>query len=52
MSDDTVNLTLGDGSFSRYIKSLDLGEMVRYDYVPDFQSALYAPESLASLMKE
>lgn len=52
MSDDTVNLTLGDGSFSRYIKSLDLGEMVRYDYVPDFQSALHAPESLASLMKE
>lgn len=52
MSDDTVNLTLGNGSFSRYIKSLDLGEMVRYDYVPDFQSALYAPESLASLMKE
>ncbi|AZT83883.1 acetoacetate decarboxylase (ADC) [Marinobacter sp. NP-4(2019)] len=52
MSDDTVNLTLGDGGFSRYIKSLDLGEMVRYDYVPDFQSALYAPESLASLIKE
>lgn len=52
MSDDTVTLTLGDGSFSRYIKSLDLGEMVRYDYVPDFQSALYAPESLASLITE
>lgn len=49
MSDDTVNLTLGDGSFSRYIKSLDLGEMVRYDYVPDFQSALYAPKPLTSL---
>ncbi|WP_417531479.1 acetoacetate decarboxylase (ADC) [Marinobacter lipolyticus] len=49
MSDDTVNLTLGDGSFSRYIKSLDLGDMVRYDYVPDFQSALYAPKPLTSL---
>ena len=52
MSDETVNLILGDGSFSRYIKSLDLGEMVRYDYVPDFQSALYAPEPLASLITE
>ena len=52
MDDDKVKLSLGDGSFSQYIKSLDLGEMVRYDYVPDFQSALYAPEKLASMLAE
>lgn len=52
MSDDTVQLTLGEGSFSRYIQSLDLGEMVRYDYVPDFQSALYAPEPLQALAQQ
>lgn len=49
MDDDAVNLTLGDGEFSDFIRSLDLGEMVRYDYVPSFQSALYAPEPLASI---
>ena len=49
MDDDAVTLTLGEGSFSEYMKSLDLGEMVRYDYVPDFQSALYAPKPLAQL---
>ena len=52
MDDDKVKLSLGDGSFSQYIKSLDLGEMVRYDYVPDFQSALYAPEKLTSMLAE
>lgn len=52
MDDDKVKLSLGDGSFSQYIKSLNLGEMVRYDYVPDFQSALYAPEKLASMLSE
>lgn len=52
MDDDKVKLSLGDGSFSQYIKSLDLGEMVRYDYVPDFQSALYAPEPLESMLAE
>lgn len=52
MDDDAVTLTLGDGSFSEYMKSLDLGEMVRYDYVPDFQSALYSPKPLASLLAE
>ena len=49
MSDDAVKLTLGDGEFSTFLRSLDLGEMVRYDYVPSFQSALYAPKPLASL---
>lgn len=52
MDDDAVNLTLGDGEFSRYIKSLDLGEMVRYDYVPSFQSALYAPKPLTAMLAE
>lgn len=45
-------MTLGSGSFSLYIKSLDLGEMVRYDYVPDFQSALYAHQQLTSMLSE
>ncbi|MBD9415306.1 acetoacetate decarboxylase (ADC) [Pseudomonas sp. PDM16] len=48
-SEDTVKLTLGDGSLSTYIKSLDLGEMMKYEYVPEFQSALYAPAPLASM---
>lgn len=51
-SDDTVNLTLTDGSLSRYIKSLDLGSVVKYEYVPDFQSALYAPKPLSSMLQK
>lgn len=46
---DAVKLTLGDGSFASYIKALKLGKMLKYEYVPDFQSALYAPRPLASL---
>ncbi|KIO35535.1 hypothetical protein DB48_15985 [Shewanella sp. cp20] len=46
MDDDAIKLTLSDGSFSEYIRSLDLGEMVKYEYVPDFQSALYTPKPL------
>lgn len=49
MSDSAVTLTLGDGPFSRFIRSLKPGAMVRYEYVPDFQSALYAPAPLASM---
>jgi hypothetical protein len=45
-SADAVNLTLTDGSLSRLIKSLELGKMVKYEYVPDFQAALYAPKPL------
>lgn len=45
-SQDSVNLKLSDGSFSTFIKSLDLGRMVQYQYVPNFQMALYAPEPL------
>lgn len=47
-SEDSVKLTLGDGSLSTYIKSLKLGKMLKYDYVPEFQSALYAPRLLQS----
>lgn len=46
MDDDAIQLTLSDGSLSEYIRSLDLGEMVKYEYVPDFQSALYTPKPL------
>ena len=49
---DDVNLKLTDGSFSRFIKSLQLGDMVRYDYVPDFQGALFAPEPIASMLDD
>lgn len=44
MDPDAVKLTLQDGSLSGFIKSLKLGRMVRYEYVPEFQGALYAPE--------
>lgn len=46
MDDDAIQMTLSDGSLSEYIRSLDLGEMVKYEYVPDFQSALYTPKPL------
>lgn len=49
-SGDSARLTLGDGSLSAYIKSLKLGKMMKYEYVPDFQSALYAPKPLATLI--
>ena len=42
----TMQLTLTDGSLSRFIESLKLGKMVKYEYVPDFQAALYAPKPL------
>lgn len=44
---DDIELTLGDGSLSTYIKSLKLGKMLRYEFVPEFQAALYAPQPLA-----
>ena len=45
-SADAVKLTLTDGSLSRFIASLRLGKMLKYEYVPDFQAALYAPKLL------
>ncbi|WP_179058610.1 acetoacetate decarboxylase (ADC) [Pseudomonas taiwanensis] len=47
---ESVNLTLNGGSLSTFMKSLDLGKMMKYEYVPQFQSALYAPESLQSML--
>jgi len=49
MSADSAHLVLGEGSLSTYIRSLKLGKMVKYEYVPAFQSALYAPKPLATL---
>ncbi len=48
---ELVSLRLGDGSFSTFIKSLKLGKMMKYEYVPEFQSALYAPKPLNNLLK-
>lgn len=47
-SADAFKLQLGDGSLSTFIKSLKLGRMIQYQYVPSFQSALYAPGLLIS----
>lgn len=49
---DAATLTLRDGSLSDYIRALKLGKMMKYEYVPEFQSALYAPKPLASLIGE
>ncbi len=49
MSADSAELVLGEGSLSTYIRSLKLGKLVKYEYVPEFQSALYAPKPLAAL---
>ncbi len=48
-SSESANLNLSDGSFSTFIKSLKLGKMMKYEYVPEFQSALYAPKALSDL---
>ncbi|AMO76565.1 Acetoacetate decarboxylase (ADC) [Pseudomonas citronellolis] len=47
---DSARLILGDGELSSYIKSLKLGKMLKYEYVPQFQSALYAPKPLSALV--
>lgn len=48
---ESVKLTLNDGSLSTFIESLDLGKMLKYEYVPEFQSALYAPEPLKAMLE-
>jgi hypothetical protein len=45
-SAETVSLGLTEGSLSTFIKSLKLGKMLKYEYVPEFQSALYSPRPL------
>lgn len=46
MDEDSATLVLGEGGLSNYIRALKLGKMVKYEYVPEFQSALYAPKPL------
>ena len=41
---EDVQLSLSDGPLSTFIKSLGLKQLVRYDYQPEFQAALYTPE--------
>ncbi len=45
-SRDAIDIRLGlsDGPLSTYIRSLRLERLVRYDYQPEFQAALYTPE--------
>lgn len=50
-SEEAVKLTLNDGSLSAYIESLGLGKMMKYEYVPEFQSALYSPEPLKAMLE-
>jgi len=45
---DDVKLTLGEGDLSATLRSLKLGKLLRYEYVPQFQSALYTPVPLAA----
>ncbi|MBS0448559.1 MAG: hypothetical protein JSR59_21770 [Proteobacteria bacterium] len=45
-SADSVRLAPTDGSLSAIIKALKLGRLMKYEYVPEFQGALYAPEPL------
>ncbi|GAB3108215.1 acetoacetate decarboxylase family protein [Cupriavidus yeoncheonensis] len=45
-SAETVSLGLTEGSLSTFIRSLKLGKMLKYEYVPEFQSALYSPRPL------
>lgn len=42
-----IQLALSDGPLSTFIRSLELNELVRYDYQPEFQAALYTPELVA-----
>ncbi|KTC43313.1 acetoacetate decarboxylase (ADC) [Pseudomonas sp. ABAC61] len=48
--EDSVKLTLNGGSLSTYIESLKLGNLMKYEYVPHFQSALYAPKPLEKML--
>lgn len=43
---DDFKLRLGKGPLSEYLKAMDLGKLIRYDYQPYFQATLYTPEVL------
>ena len=45
--DAAVDLVLSEqGALSQFIKGLELGSLLKYEYVPHFQLALYAPATL------
>lgn len=48
---DAATLTLGKGELADYIRALQLGRLLKYEYVPEFQSALYVPAALAATQK-
>lgn len=48
---EDVKLILTDGPLSAFIKSLNLGKLMRYDYQPEFQAALYTPERVEDSKK-
>ncbi len=45
---DMFKVTLGQGPMSDLLRRFDLGMLIRYEYVPEFQSVLYAPTPLPS----
>jgi len=52
MDADSVKLTLNDGALSQYIKSLGLGRLMKYEYVPSFQSVLYSTSPLNAMLDD
>ncbi|WP_104383001.1 acetoacetate decarboxylase (ADC) [Sphingobacterium sp. HMA12] len=48
---EDVKLDLTEGPLSKFIRSLDLGKLMRYDYQPEFQAALYTPEQVSNTKK-
>lgn len=51
MRTGAFELRLGEGSLSRQLKTLKLGRMLRYEYVPSFQLALHVPQPLTALAR-
>ncbi|NML21708.1 acetoacetate decarboxylase (ADC) [Pseudoflavitalea sp. G-6-1-2] len=48
---EDIELKLTDGPLSAFIKLLELGKLMRYDYQPEFQAALYTPEPTGNTKK-
>ena len=48
---EDVKLDLTEGPLSKFIKSLDFGKLMRYDYQPEFQAALFTPEPTSNTKK-
>ena len=42
----SVKLAQTDGRLPQYIQALKLGKLLKYEYVPEFQAALYAHKLL------